>query len=106
MTIAAISVLIVACLVTAAVFACRRATIRERAAREDGSFGRRFVWVEDDGSVRELTADECAYLNTEFHPGDGARPYIKRWYVSRTPDDRLSGFLLRSEVPRGAAIRP
>ena len=64
-----------------------------------------FVWVEDDGSARELTPDETEYLGTEFLPGDGARPYIKWRYDTRTPDGRLSGFLERRRLPPHVAVR-
>ncbi|WP_284350401.1 hypothetical protein [Roseisolibacter agri] len=65
-----------------------------------------FVWVEDDGSARELTPDEQEYLGTEFPPGDGARPYIKWRYGARTPDGRLSGFLERRKLPARVVVRP
>jgi len=78
----------------------RWAYARERAAKANGTFSMGFVWVEDDGSVRDLTADEHKYLNTEFHPGDGARPYVKSSYESKTPDGRIGGFLLRRRLPR------
>ena len=84
----------------------RRASARERAAKAAGTFARQFVWVEDDGSVRELGFDEQAYMNTEFHPGDGARPYIKARYSARSPDGRLSGFLPRRKLPGNASVRP
>ena len=41
----------------ALVLVARRAHARERASKADGSFALGFVWVEDDGSVRDLTAD-------------------------------------------------
>ena len=58
-----------------------------------------FVYVEDDGSVRELTAEEAEYLATPSHPADGGRPYIKSRYKARTPGGALGGFLRRSDVP-------
>jgi predicted metal-dependent hydrolase len=69
-----------------------------------GTYADHFVYVNDDGSVRELTPEERDYLNTEFHPNDGNRPYIKDRYRDRTPDGKLSGFLLRKRVPRGIPI--
>jgi hypothetical protein len=59
----------------------------------------RFVYVEDDGTARELTKDEIDYLETDFHGSDGARPNIKFDYQQRTPDGRLRGFLERSKLP-------
>jgi hypothetical protein len=59
-----------------------------------------YVYVEDDGSFRELYADERQYLQEKFHPADSGRPYVKSSYRSRTPDGRLCGFLERSQLPQ------
>ena len=60
----------------------------------------RFVWVNDDGSLRELSKDECAYLATPFEGPDGGRPYVKESYRSLTPDGRMRGFLELRRLPR------
>jgi hypothetical protein len=79
--------------------------LRSRRRRPaDGGF--EYVLVEDDGSARELAADEREYLQAEHHPADGGRPYIKGWYESRTPDGRLGGYLRRTHLPRHVVIRP
>ncbi len=78
----------------------RRTNARERASKANGSFALSFVVVQDDGSIRDLTAEEHQYLNTQFDPGDGARPYIKPSYDSKTPDGRIGGFLLRRRLPK------
>lgn len=70
-----------------------------QAARDAAEARARFVYVNEDGSARELNPEECAYLATGFHPADGARPYIKSQYNARTPDGRLVGFLERSALP-------
>ena len=74
----------------------------ERIKREKLSkvYASRFVYIEDTGSARELTAEEADYMNAEFHPADGARPYIKSKYAQRAPNGRLGGFLLKSKLPR------
>ena len=59
-----------------------------------------FVYVEEDGTVREITLEEAEYLETPFHPADGGRPYIKRGYTARTPSGSLAGFLHRHDAPR------
>lgn len=66
--------------------------------------GFKYVYVEDDGSVREVSKEDEDYLNTQFHPTDGARPYIKLAYNQRTPDGRLSGFIERRRVPPRISI--
>lgn len=63
-----------------------------------------FVYVENDGTVRELDKDEIEYLETEFEPSDGARPYIKSSYEQLTPDKKILGFLQRSKVPKEIEI--
>jgi hypothetical protein len=93
-------------LFAALLIAGRRAKARRQASMADGSYGRRFVYVQDDGMARELTATELDYLNTEFHGADGDRPYIKYRYSSLTPDRRLRGFLLRKKLPRQVDVKP
>lgn len=63
------------------------------------SSGFKYVHVNSDGTVRELNSDEEQYLNEEFHPADGARPYIKSTYWQKTPDRKIHGFLQRNRVP-------
>jgi len=74
---------------------------RPRRWREPGF---EFIYVNGDGSARELDADEREYLNTKFHPADGARPYIKFRYESLTPDGRINGYLRRRQLPRRIKI--
>lgn len=63
-----------------------------------------YVYVNLDGSVRELTEDEKVYLSESFHPNDGARPYIKQYYTQLTPGNKIHGFLLRDKVPKHIPI--
>lgn len=65
-----------------------------------------FVYVNQDGSVRELSPDERDYLAQAFHPNDGARPYLKSSYESQDGWGSVSGFLLRRRVPRSIVIEP
>jgi hypothetical protein len=65
-----------------------------------------YVYVEDDGTARELHAAERAYLETEFEGADGARPYIKWRYKSRDGWGELGGYLRRSKLPAGMSIKP
>jgi hypothetical protein len=63
-----------------------------------------YVYVENDGTVRELDKNEIEYLQTEFDPYDGARPYVKKSYDAITPDKKILGFLKRSKVPKEIEI--
>ena len=64
-----------------------------------------FVYVEEDGSVRDLTPEERAYLNTPFDGADSGRPFIKSSYGSIAPSGARSGFMYRSMVPGHIGIR-
>ena len=63
-----------------------------------------YIYVMDNGAYRELSNEEKEYLETKFHGADGGRPYVKWDYYKRTPDNRISGFLKRSSLPKG--IKP
>ena len=69
-----------------------------------GEEGFKYVYVEDDGSVRELLREEQRYLEEEFEPADGARPYVKWRYKSKTPDGKIGGYIARNRVPKKIEI--
>jgi hypothetical protein len=64
------------------------------------------VWIDIDGSARELTDAEKHHVDTEFSPFDGARPYIKSDYWELNGWGDLSGYLGRNELPDGLLINP
>jgi hypothetical protein len=64
------------------------------------------VYIENDGSARELTDAEKKYVDTEFSPFDGARPYIKSQHAQRNAWGELRGYLDRKYVPAGAPVGP
>ena len=74
-----------------------------RRAREPGF---PFVYVNQDGSARELSPAEQSYLSEEFSGGDGGRPYIKWSYESRDGWGSKSGFIERRRVPARIVILP
>jgi hypothetical protein len=78
-------------------------TRRSRRRKEQGFH---YVYINDDGSARELDDDEKEYLNSKFHGADGARPYIKFRYESLTPDGRIGGYLERRQLPSVIEISP
>ena len=63
-----------------------------------------YVYVNADGTARELHASERAYLETEFQGGDGNMPYIKDSYEERDGWGELNGYLERSKLPDGTPI--
>ena len=65
-----------------------------------------YVYIDEDGSARELTPDEEIYLSTEFQPGDGAAPYIKGHYKQRNALGSPRGFLARRDLPKHIIVRP
>jgi hypothetical protein len=64
-----------------------------------------YIYVNADGSARELHPDERQYLESDFLPGDGAAPSIKRDYGQRNGWGEISGYLERSKLPKGTAIK-
>jgi hypothetical protein len=64
------------------------------------------VRIDVDGSVWELTDAEKRYVDTEFSPFDGAKPYIKSDYRERTALGAINGFIDRAKVPEGIPINP
>ncbi|NKB48461.1 MAG: hypothetical protein GKS02_03740 [Alphaproteobacteria bacterium] len=65
-----------------------------------------FVYVNQDGSVRELSPAERTYVSSEFSGGDSGRPYIKSNHKSRDAWGSLSGFIERGELPARTKILP
>lgn len=59
-----------------------------------------YVHVNDDGSVRELSASERSFLETPFLPGDGGRPAIKSSYDSKNGWGSIRGFCRRDKIPQ------
>lgn len=94
MIIIAISVIVIVSLVW--IFGLRR--------RNDSGF--KFVYVNQDGSVRELSPGEQAYLSEQFSGGDSGRPYIKSSYKSSDGWGSQSGFIERRHVPSRITILP
>jgi len=63
-----------------------------------------YVYVEADGTARELHAAERGYLETEFKGGDGAMPSIKDSYDERNGWGEIRGYLKRAALPAGMAV--
>jgi hypothetical protein len=68
------------------------------APRRKKESGFEFVYVEEDGKVRECTFEEIEWLNRNFSRDDVQMPPLKRTYEERK-DGRISGFILRRKVP-------
>lgn len=58
-----------------------------------------YVYVNADGSVREVHPHERDYLEAPFDPRDGARPYVKTTYDSKDGWGAITGFCPRSAIP-------
>jgi len=63
-----------------------------------------YVYVEANGSVRELHANERAYLEELFSPGDGNFPYVKHAYETKDGWGNIAGYCLRSAIPQNLKI--
>ena len=64
------------------------------------------MYVDDNGNVRELNADEEECVTTAIFPEGEADRYIKSRYESLTPDGRLAGYLRRRQLPPQISIGP
>jgi hypothetical protein len=58
-----------------------------------------YVYVNGDGSVRELHEAERSYLEEPFSPFDSGRPYVKTSFDDRDGWGSIQGFCRRSHVP-------
>lgn len=87
------------------VFIIARFYFRHIYALRSKGKGFEFVYVENDGVVRELDEEERAYLLENFYFMDGNRPYIKTRYRQLTPDGKISGFIRRVRVPKRIEIK-
>ena len=76
-------------------------TKRQKA---NGTYSRKFIYVNEDGTAHELSPDQIEHLNTEYQFGDGNRPYIKSRYKQLTPDGKIWGYLPRRKLPRRIRI--
>jgi len=63
-----------------------------------------YVFVLDDGTVRELLDSEKSFLETPFLPMDGGRPAIKESYSSKNGWGSVRGFCLRNKLPDNTLI--
>ncbi len=65
-----------------------------------------YVYVNEDGSVRELTAEERHHISIDGSGIGGAAPYIKRAYESVDGWGLMAGHLRRSAVPDALPVKP
>ena len=65
-----------------------------------------YVFVNADGTARELHAAEREYLERPFIPFDGGRPYVKSTFDARDGWESVKGFLHRSKLPAGHFVAP
>jgi hypothetical protein len=65
-----------------------------------------YIYVNSDGTARELHANERNYLEAEFHPCDSGRPYVKSRYSQKDGWGDIGGYLRRSRLPAGTQIYP
>src|SRR5580693_6091170 len=63
-----------------------------------------YIYVNADGTARELHADERAWLETEYTLGDGAAPHVKDSYDDRNGWGELNGYLKRAALPTGMPV--
>lgn len=64
-----------------------------------------YVFVEEDGSVRELHPRERRFFETPMAPTDGSSPYIKKSYAYRDRYGLFHGYCLRTKIPSQLKIQ-
>ena len=72
--------------------------------RRDSIFD--YVYVDEQGQARELTAAEEEFVSTAIFPHGDADRLIKSDYDALTADGRLSGYIQRRRLPREVRIAP
>jgi len=65
-----------------------------------------YVYVDEDGNVRELNAAEEEFVSTSIFLNDDADRHIKSEYESLTTNGRLAGYLQRRRLPRQIPVAP
>lgn len=80
--------------------------VSRRGNKGDQELGYGLVYVNQDGSMRELSPKEQAYTSEEFENYDSGRPYIKSNYKSVDGWGSQSGFMERRRVPKGLVVLP
>ncbi|MFZ3226567.1 MAG: hypothetical protein WA230_13800 [Xanthobacteraceae bacterium] len=63
-----------------------------------------YIYINADGTARELHAGERAWLETEYQGGDGAMPSVKDSYEERNGWGEISGYLKRAALPGGTPV--
>ena len=64
-----------------------------------------YVFVDDQGCVREVTDSEDQYLTSSLFPVDKSF-FLKRRFQTRNAEGGLSGYLKRRDLPRKILIEP
>ena len=64
-----------------------------------------YVYIEENGSVRELHLREHRFFEMPMYPTDGSRPYIKSSYNYRNRFGSFSGYCLRTRIPSHLEIQ-
>lgn len=58
-----------------------------------------YVFIEENGEVRDLHTRERRFFETPMYPTDGSMPYIKKSYYHRDRYGSISGYCRRSQIP-------
>jgi len=63
-----------------------------------------YIYINADGTARELHPNERAWLETEYALGDGAAPRVKDSYDDRNGWGEIKGYLQRADLPAGMPV--
>jgi|GEM_PF-2054715 len=76
------------------------------SAEEAKSVPYPYVYVNNDGTVRELHLSEHIELEKSYSPLDGGAPYVKNTYDQKDGMKRMQGPCPRSRIPKNIHILP
>ncbi len=64
-----------------------------------------YVFIEENGEVRELHPRERRFFEMPMYPTDGSVPHIKKSYYHRDRYGSISGCCRRSKIPSHLVIQ-
>jgi hypothetical protein len=65
-----------------------------------------YVYVDENGNARELTAAEEEFLSSAVFPSGEVDRFIKSDYLALNADGGPAGYIQRRRLPRGTRVAP
>jgi hypothetical protein len=65
-----------------------------------------YVYVDENGNARELTAADEEFLSTAVFPSGKDERFIKSYYEELSEDGHVAGYIQRRRLPRSLRVAP